>query len=83
MTAAKILVVDDEPDVEALVTQKFRRRVRSGELSFLFAHDGKHALEVLRESPDVDIVLSDINMPRMDGLTLLEHLNALREDLKT
>ena len=83
MTAAKILVVDDEPDVEALVTQKFRRRVRSGEISFLFAHDGKHALEVLEEAPDVDIVLSDINMPRMDGLTLLEHLNALRDDLKT
>ena len=83
MTAAKILVVDDEPDVEALVTQKFRRRVRSGEIAFLFAHDGKHALEVLESSPDVDIVLSDINMPRMDGLTLLEHLNGLREDLKT
>ena len=83
MIPAKILVVDDEPDVEALVTQKFRRRVRSGEISFLFAHDGKHALEVLADAPDVDIVLSDINMPRMDGLTLLEQLNGLRDDLKT
>ena len=71
MTAPRILVVDDEPDVEALITQKFRRKVRKGELEFVFASDGLHALEVLDENPDVQIVLSDINMPRMDGLSLL------------
>ena len=56
MTPARILVVDDEPDVEALITQKFRRQVRKGEMEFLFAHDGLHALEVLDRGPDVDIV---------------------------
>ncbi len=72
--AARILVVDDEPDLELLVTQKFRRRIRDGELSFLFAGDGEEALSVLAAEPDVDLVLCDINMPRMDGLTLLARL---------
>ena len=83
MTAPRILVVDDEPDVEALITQKFRRKVRQGEIDFIFAGDGEQALEVLRQTPDVDIVLSDINMPRMDGLTLLERLGELEHDLET
>ncbi|WP_171240536.1 response regulator [Ruegeria sp. HKCCA5491] len=83
MTPPRILVVDDEPDLEALISQKFRRRVRKGELDLLFAHDGKHALEVLEENPKIDIVLSDINMPRMDGLTLLERLSEMETDLQT
>jgi adenylate cyclase len=83
MTATTILVVDDEPDVEALVTQKFRRQVRKGELAFVFARDGQHALEVLKDEPEVVMVLTDINMPRMDGLALLDKLNALHQDLKT
>ena len=83
MSPTRILVVDDEPDVEALVTQKFRRQVRKGELEFVFARDGQHALEVLSSEPDVAMVLSDINMPRMDGLTLLDQLNELHQDLKT
>ena len=83
MTPARILVVDDEPDVEALITQKFRRQVRKGEMEFLFAHDGVHALEVLDDEPDIDMVLSDINMPRMDGLTLLDKLNEQHSHLKT
>jgi adenylate cyclase len=78
-----ILVVDDEPDFEALISQKFRRKIRKGELTLIFANDGQHALEVLDKHPDVDIVLSDINMPRMDGLTLLERLSELDNDLKT
>lgn len=82
-SAPRILVVDDEPDVEALVTQKFRRQVRKGEMDFLFARDGQHALEVLDGEADIDMVLSDINMPRMDGLTLLDRLNELHRDLKT
>jgi adenylate cyclase len=80
---ARILVVDDEPDVEALITQKFRRQVRKGEMEFLFAHDGLHALEVLDGAADIDMVLSDINMPRMDGLTLLDRLNEQHKNLKT
>ncbi|SDD56476.1 adenylate/guanylate cyclase domain-containing protein [Ruegeria marina] len=83
MKVPRILVVDDEPDVEALISQRFRRKVRKGELELVFAHDGQHALEVLNENPDVDIVLSDINMPRMDGLTLLERLGELESDLQT
>ena len=70
----KILVVDDERDVQTLIMQRFRRAVRAGELEFLFAHDGKEALETLRSRPDIDMVLSDINIPGMDGLTLLDHL---------
>ncbi|MBE7243468.1 adenylate/guanylate cyclase domain-containing protein [Methylobacterium radiotolerans] len=76
---AKILVVDDEPDLEALITQKFRRQIRQGLVTFLFAHDGQEALDRLSESRDVDLVVSDINMPRMDGLTLLAKLQDLPE----
>lgn len=83
MTAARILVVDDEPDVEALVTQKFRRQMRAGEIAFLFAQDGQQALDLLGQDGDIDVVLSDINMPRMDGLTLLQKLNERHSDLKT
>lgn len=83
MSPARILVVDDEPDVEALVVQNFRRQVRKGEFEFIFARDGQHALEVLKDEPDIVMVLSDINMPRMDGLALLERLNERHQDLKT
>ena len=79
---AKILVVDDEPDLELLLRQKFRRRVRKGELSLVFAQNGVEALQRLQEHPDVDMVLSDINMPQMDGLTLLGQLNELSYDLR-
>jgi len=70
----KILVVDDEADLELLIKQKFRRKIREQAYEFLFAGNGQEALERLREHPDVDIVLSDINMPVMDGLTLLGRL---------
>ena len=72
--AYKILVVDDEPDLQPLVLQRMRRRIRSGQYSFVFAHNGVEALEVLREQNDIDMVISDINMPQMDGLTLLEQI---------
>ena len=78
----KILVVDDERDVETLIMQRFRRAVRSGELQFLFAHDGQEALATLRDDPDIDMVLSDINMPGMDGLTLLDHLPHVNADVR-
>ena len=70
----KILVVDDEPDVEALIVQKFRREMREGAFAFSFARDGIEALAAI-SSGNVDVVITDINMPRMDGLTLLQKLN--------
>lgn len=78
----KILVVDDEPDLEALVKQKFRKNIRNEEYHFYFAENGRHALEVLNDQ-DVDLVLTDINMPEMDGLTLLSKLNETNYFLKT
>ncbi|MBS1829173.1 MAG: response regulator [Acidobacteria bacterium] len=68
----RVLVVDDEPDLELLITQKFRKRIRAGELAFSFARHGEDALTQLGENSGlIDVVLSDINMPVMDGLTLL------------
>jgi adenylate cyclase len=81
--SARILVVDDEPDLEALVIQKFRRQIRDGAMSFLFAQDGIEALAVLAANDDVDMVVSDINMPRMDGLSLLAKLQEAKEQLST
>jgi adenylate cyclase len=69
-----ILVVDDEPDLEALILRKFRHAVREGSMAFVFARDGVEALERIAEQPGLDLVLTDINMPRMDGLTLLAKL---------
>jgi adenylate cyclase len=71
----KILVVDDEEDLEALIKQKFRQKIREKEYEFSFAINGRHALEVLAEDNDISVVLSDINMPEMDGLTLLTNIN--------
>ncbi len=72
---AKILVADDEVDLEMLIKQKFRQKIREQEYEFVFAVNGIDALEKIRLHPDVDIVLSDINMPEMDGLTLLSRLS--------
>jgi adenylate cyclase len=70
---AKILVVDDEEDLEMLFRQKYRQKIRSGEYEMLFALNGQLALDTIKENPDIDIILSDINMPVMDGLTLLSN----------
>jgi adenylate cyclase len=80
---AKILVVDDEADLQLLIKQKFRRQIREQEYEFLFAENGIQALEVIDQHPDVDMVLSDINMPEMDGLTLLVKLGELSPILKS
>jgi len=80
---ATILVVDDEPDLEALVLQKFRRQIRDGAVQFVFAHDGIEALQSIEEHPDVDMVVSDINMPRMDGLSLLQKLQEAEDKKST
>ena len=76
--ATKILSVDDEMDLEMLLTQYFRRKIRKGEYEFHFAHNGLEALEMLLKDPTFDIILSDINMPEMDGLTLLTKINEMR-----
>ena len=80
---AKILVVDDETDLEVLIKQKFRKQIRQQKYEFFFAINGKDALEKLSDQPDVDIVLSDINMPEMDGLTLLSELHELSPLIKS
>jgi adenylate cyclase len=80
---ARILVVDDEPDLETLIQQKFRHQIRDGSVSFLFARDGVEALSLLGTHRDLDLVVADINMPRMDGLSLLAKLQENDEDLST
>jgi two-component system, NtrC family, sensor kinase len=78
----KILVVDDEQLLEYVIQQKFRQKIRTKEIEFVFAHNGKEALEKIAEFPPFDLVLTDINMPEMDGLTLLEKLSQIDNTLK-
>ena len=80
---AHILVVDDEADLETLILQKFRREIRSGDIEFHFARDGIEALSVIDHNAHIEMVVSDINMPRMDGLTLLDKLQQSKEELST
>ena len=82
MTNAKVLVVDDESDLELLIKQKFRRQIREGSYEFLFAANGREAVELLGRQPDVQMVLSDINMPIMDGLTLLSKIGEMSPLIK-
>ena len=80
----KIMVVDDEVDLEPLIRQKFRKEIREGVYDFVFAHNGLEALAKLLEMPEIRLILSDINMPEMDGLTLLTKLKELKNPaLKT
>lgn len=79
---AKILVVDDELPIERLICQQFRKKIRAKELEFVFAHNGLEALDKLKEDGQIDMVLTDINMPEMDGLTLLEKLKELELNVK-
>ncbi|AMA57044.1 adenylate/guanylate cyclase domain-containing protein [Bradyrhizobium sp. CCGE-LA001] len=80
---ATILFVDDEPDLEALILQKFRRQIRDGLIDIKFARDGLEALQSLEQNPHVDMVVSDINMPRMDGLSLLAKLQEAEDKKST
>ena len=80
---AKIMVVDDEIDLEVLIKQKFRKQIREKEYEFVFAVNGKDALNKIESDQDIDIVLSDINMPEMDGLTLLAELNKSKPLVKS
>lgn len=79
----KILVVDDEPHLELLIRQKFRHQIKNNEWVFQFAEDGAEALEILQADDSIHLVLTDLNMPRMDGLTLLNKLSDLDHLLKT
>jgi adenylate cyclase len=79
---ATILFVDDEPDLEALVLQKFRRQIREGVVKVIFAHDGLEALQTIEQNPAIDMVVSDINMPRMDGLSLLAKLQECEDQAR-
>ncbi len=78
----RILVVDDEIDLEHLMLQRLRREVRRGRYEFEFAHNGQEALDRIAESSKFDIVLSDINMPVMDGLTMLSQIPAVDPDIR-
>jgi adenylate cyclase len=79
---AKILAVDDEADFELLIRQRFRRQTRAGEFALRFARHGEEALAALAAEPDIDLLLLDINMPIMDGLTLLSVLRERRSSVR-
>jgi two-component sensor histidine kinase len=81
-TPPRILVVDDEIELERLIKQRFRKKIQSKKLDFVFVHNGLEAVKHLREKNHIDIVLTDINMPEMDGLTLLELLPEIDGDLR-
>jgi phosphoserine phosphatase RsbU/P len=81
--AVRILIVDDEPDLELLITMNFSVQIESGEYSFEFAGDGEHALKKLHDNDAIEVVLTDINMPKMDGLTLLKKISEQFPMLKT
>src|ERR1700736_3622462 len=82
MGEVKILVVDDEPDLEMLVRQKFRKKIKENEFEFVFAHNGQEALDKLQADSSIDLVMSDINMPVMDGLTFLSRLGDFNRIMK-
>lgn len=80
---AKILIVDDEPLLEYLIQQKFRQKIRAKEFEFVFAKNGIEAMEKLFANSQVDLVMTDINMPEMDGLTLLNEIASVDKTIKT
>ncbi len=80
---AKVLLVDDEPDIELLATQKFRKQIASGMFELLFAQNGREALDMIKQDPEIAVVVSDVNMPEMDGLTLLDKLKEINPSVKT
>ncbi len=81
-TPHRILVVDDEPDLEPLMLQRMRRHIREGHYEFVFARNGVEAIEQLERDHTIDMVLSDINMPQMDGLTLLQQIPAVDPNIR-
>jgi serine/threonine protein kinase/class 3 adenylate cyclase len=80
--AAKILVVDDEPDMALVIQHRFQKQLEQSVYEFLFAANGEEALEQLRQHPDTAVVLSDLNMPKMDGLTFLSRVGEVHPLVK-
>lgn len=80
---AKVLLVDDEPDIELLAKQKFREQIEAGRFELLFALNGQQALTIVEQNPDIAVVVSDVNMPEMDGLTLIDRLKERSPAIKT
>ncbi|MFM9007954.1 MAG: response regulator, partial [Bacteroidota bacterium] len=78
-----LLFVDDEPDLEVLIRQRFRKAAKEEKIALHFALNGKMALEVLDQHPQIGIVVTDINMPVMDGLSLLNEIKALHRPIRT
>ncbi len=80
----KILIVDDEKDVELLFRQKFRKELKSGKITFEFAFSGNEALDFLRskQPPEIMYIFSDINMPGMTGLDLLNRVKSEFPDIQ-
>jgi len=78
-----LMVVDDEPDVQLLMKQKFRKQLRNHEYEFIFAANGSEALEKLKDNPDIDVILCDVNMPEMDGITLLSKTKVVNPTVQT
>lgn len=79
---AKILVVDDEPQFERLILQRFRKQIRKEDYAFTFAMNGRQALDIINQDEEIDMVLTDINMPEMDGLTFIQRMKEDRPLLK-
>lgn len=79
--AIKILVVDDEPDIQHLIPQQFRSEIRQQEYEFQFANNGKEAWDILEKNEPIALILLDINMPEMDGFRFLEKLKDKKEPL--
>ena len=83
MSTPKVLMVDDEKDLEFLARQKFRKAVSENKFQLIFAHNGQEALDTLKSDPKIQVMISDINMPEMDGLTLLKLTHEARPDIRT
>ena len=80
---AKILFVDDEPDIELLTKQKYRKQIANGAFELFFALNGEEALHIIKNTPDLKVMVTDINMPQMDGLVLLDKVKEANPRIKT
>ena len=81
MQQAKILVVDDEPDLEHLILQKFRKKISSKEYEFQFARDGAEAIDIIVNNGSINLILTDINMPEMNGLDFIANVRKMSKDV--